>query len=151
LDGLKTCVESITNDLAHYETNRYLPEFDTAKEMLSDYAAAIGKLRLAITRKSADELEAALAAMAYGNYYMGGVDLVKRGVELLLELSRNPKKKLLSPIVKALRDDDAAKVNAALDECKRAGWSHPAVQTGILSKILAARKRIQEVGGQAPT
>lgn len=143
MESLKKCLESITNDVTNYETYRHLPEYLTAKDMIQDYANAIARLRMAMQRRSVTDLEDALAAMAYGNYYIG--DLVTRGIDLLAELSRNPKKKLLSPIVKALRADDLEAVTIALDSCKRAGWTHPAIQNLIVTKIIAARKRIQEV------
>jgi hypothetical protein len=140
MEGLKSCLEKITGDALNYETYRYLPEFIAAKEMLSDYARCISQLRDAMEKESLEDLEDALASMAYGNYAMN--DLVTRGLKELLDVGSDPKLRLLNPVMEAIRKNDLAMTNVAIERCSRAGWSHPALHLSLIKSIIETRKRM---------
>jgi len=107
-------------------------ELSEAQHMLQEYKSSQENIKIAIQSKSIEMLDQAIAFASCRYYYS---DNIKKGLEVLTEISRNPAILLLSPIVNALRNHNIASVDQMFEAAFNLGLEHSAMTAMVCAKI----------------
>lgn len=119
----------------------HVPECVAAEELLQEYEHTLVQVKSAIKTRHPDQLDLALAQAAYGFFYF---EEVSRAVNVLNEISNNPAE-LLRPVVEALRANDITGLDETFERIRKVGWTHPAMDSVVCTKINDRQNKITEV------
>lgn len=112
-----------------------------AEHMLQEYQHTYVLIKSAIKLRTIDSLDQALAQAAYNFFYF---EEVTRAVNVLNEISGNPAS-LLRPVVEALRANNVSNVAATFQLIEKVGWTHPAMDASVCTKINDRQTKINQV------
>ena len=139
---MKAVVESSTSggesDIAQLAPG----ELKAARKIIDDETAVSEKLHTAIASRSLEQLEEALAQACYHNAVQE--PLLKEAMSLIQELAADSEP-LFESVVAAIRAGDHVRLDAHLQEVRRVGWTHTAMSSHIVTKILGLRNKIVQV------
>lgn len=114
-------------------------EVKVARMVVENGESCLDQLRRAIQSKSLELIEEALAESAYHNIYDEA--LMRDAINLMMQLGADSRGMFIK-INMAIRNGSHEVLDTAMMEVRRVGWTHSALSSPVLTRILGALRVI---------
>ena len=135
---LKSCIESLES-MKEEKSKVATLEIKAAKVIIENEAICLENLKKATEAKSLELIEEAIAEAAYHNMY--DEEAIRAAICIMLELGADSRG-LFIRVNNAIRQGSHEVLDKAIMEVRRVGWSHSALSSPVLTRILGLRNRI---------
>lgn len=135
---LKSSIESF-DAMKEEDTMVATLEIKAAKILIENEAVCMENLKKATEARSLELIEEAISEAAYHNMY--DEEAIRAAICIMLELGGDSRG-LFIRVNNAIRQGSHEVLDKAIMEVRRVGWSHSALSSPVLTRILGLRNRI---------